>query len=265
MGRIPRLAKEKKLNSPVLSSLSNDSDDTNTSSYNQSDNSQSSLKLKDMIMMSEKNSSHTSFSTYNSFVPVNNNKCEHNLNLNISSSDSIYFKMSFENSNQLFLNSLRDKTFNLFKMYSSRYDSMYERAVYYTSQNIQYVDGRDDVKLSEIWSAVMYTISNDLEPMAKYLNSLPGFSFLKRNDFSNLFKENLFTIYILTTIRLYINGELYYCLNGNIQYTRKRMGQAFGFQATDKMFECALRLQEIKITESELALLIPYIITQTSK
>ncbi len=259
MGRIPRVLKEKKLNTSMSDSDNSNSKQSDDSdplallpSPSQSQQSSSSLNLKEIIMMNETNSSIMSLQKSN--------------NTESTATHSTYFlRMSFENSNQLFFNSLREKTFHTYTNYSSRYDKMFEKAIFYSSRCLTSVDGlsENQVKLSDIWNAVMCTISNDLNYFIKFLLSFPGFSYLKRNDFNNLLKENLLTIYVLTTLRLYINDELYYTLDGDLQYSKKRMRMAYGDQVVEKVFSAAKKLYEIKITDCELALFIPHIITLT--
>jgi hypothetical protein len=166
-----------------------------------------------------------------------------------------YLKSPIDNQ-LLIVNVVGDRSYQLYNQYSNRFRPFHERAKVLVSQKCTKFPG-SDASLQDIWSAFLNDTREDLRHILMYTKNLPGLSALSKSDFNDLLKDNVFTIYVLTSPYLFLNNELFYFMDNDIQLTRKWFEKIIGVEACDLMFALAERLNELKATDTELSLMIP--------
>jgi hypothetical protein len=130
--------------------------------------------------------------------------------------------------NHILLGILLDKTFQVFNEYiDTKLGSMLRKAYELVESNVTVYEGWD-ASLPRVWISLVQEITLHLPFSLKFMYQLPGFTQLNLTDVHNLFKENIFTIYVLTPMDLYISDEFFYQLPSNIQYTRRWMMYTLG-------------------------------------
>jgi hypothetical protein len=83
-----------------------------------------------------------------------------------------------------------------------------------------------------------------------------------KTDETVLLRNAFFMIQMLLGFKAIVDGESYGLIdNGRIQFTRAWSEQILGTEFTDYMFEFAERIQVTQVTDREIALIIPCVLT----
>ena len=117
---------------------------------------------------------------------------------------------------------------------------------------------------SDIWPIVLRWISNYYKLYFNYAIELPGFADIPKRDLCFLVKKNIFLINALFHLNLWRNGDLYMMFTDEIQCGKEALLQIFGQQLGTMVIYLLTNYAEMKFTTNELALLIPYLITQNA-
>jgi hypothetical protein len=160
------------------------------------------------------------------------------------------------------INNLRESSLKFYQEYCSEKFSRQEQYLnVFICEKIKH--DKKIISIREVFVAASLEISLDMKCLSKNLHHLPGLlSCLDYCDFHSLLSENLFSIYILTTHKLFYNEEYFYFLPNGIQCSLYWMRKMLGDRGFELYFDAIKKLNQIRASEAELALLIPYIITQ---
>jgi hypothetical protein len=160
---------------------------------------------------------------------------------------------------------LRDTARQTYTNYLAYLKPDEEKALVLASQNGRATQPGSDATLREVWFCLMNEIATSCHRFFNLLSSMPGFSELCPQDITKLIKENFVCIKVLETIKFYINDELYHHLSGSIQFSKKWMLSTIGPEVTAYIYDFVRTVKNMGLTESELSLIIPFILLQTGK
>ena len=103
-----------------------------------------------------------------------------------------------------------------------------------------------------------------LKAYLPYAELLPGFDNICTNDLITTLNDSLPVIFGLLATKLFINDECYLQHDG-IQFTKKWMIEFVGADLADGIFNFHNKINELSLTNQEIALLIPFVLTSPGK
>lgn len=112
----------------------------------------------------------------------------------------------------------------------------------------------------ESWNAYKIYAKNSAPYFIEYVRELPGFEGICQHDFNSLVDDNVSLLFGFRIAKLYINDDLYLVL-GNLRVDRLMLNQFYGIKMSDFIFDFHKNLNGLNLTNYELALLIPFILT----
>ena len=174
--------------------------------------------------------------------------------------------------NDLFINSEKE---NILFILSIIRDKCYQSFIEHTQslqKNVAFVKDTLKKRLplndnppmtkDEAWKHFLKALSDVIVSYVAFARELPGFNILNKEDFTVIINFNIpFTLPILIS-NLFINNESY--INYNKKFvTKKYMDQFFGLKISNYMFDFHRKFNNLSLTNQEIALLIPFILTSS--
>lgn len=162
----------------------------------------------------------------------------------------------------ILLDLLREKCFNLFMEDNNIFKGQYTKAIHMASAGFKI--GLDlDLKL--VWEEYLTMIRNFTMWLVKYMKKLPGFDKIRADDLVTILNQRLFVVLGFIVSKLFIREELYMLINDRIHLSRYWCDKIFGDLLSKKIFYYHSKLNEFELTESEICILIPYILSFDGK
>ena len=174
--------------------------------------------------------------------------------------------------NDLFINSEKE---NILFILSIIRDKCYQSFIEHTQslqKNVAFVKDTLKKRLplndnppmtkDEAWGHFLKALSDIIISYVAFTRELPGFNILDKEDFTVIINFNIpFTLPVLIS-NLFINNESY--INYNKKFvTKKYMDQFFGLKISNYMFDFHRKFNNLSLTNQEIALLIPFILTSS--
>jgi hypothetical protein len=114
----------------------------------------------------------------------------------------------------------------------------------------------------EAWEHFIKGLSDVIISYVAFTRELPGFNILNKQDFMVIINFNIPFIIPILISNLFINNESY--INYNNKFiTKKYMDQFFGLKISNYMFDFHRKFNNLSLTNQEIALLIPFILTSS--
>ncbi|CAF0944023.1 unnamed protein product [Brachionus calyciflorus] len=159
------------------------------------------------------------------------------------------------------LSQLKEDSFYLFKESSREFDLLENEAkmMYSSGRKITYDMTNDFVQYAREENLRLF--KNHSGVLLKIIKQLPGFSHFKTNDLKTIMNTHFFTILTLRQHKLFINGDFYFMLDGNIQLNRDVVAALFNKKARDYVFHFWSCLKSLNLTEKEMGLIIPFLLS----
>lgn len=160
---------------------------------------------------------------------------------------------------------LKDKVYQIYKKHilSSKIISQTNERL--QNENLSSMLNNKDLEPYEIWINFMETISDFTKWLTRLAKELPGFNKINIEDLSTMVFASVFPLFTVQVTPFIHNNENYTIINNNIQFTRKRMIQASQTVITDLLFEFHHRFQSLNLTEQELCLIYPFLLTSCNR
>jgi hypothetical protein len=167
-----------------------------------------------------------------------------------------------ENESLLFLLPvLRDKCHQIYTEFLKQFKDDIERAHYLVSNNITVYDGHNATK-EEFMSCFFQYLAKQTKLCMNYASKIPGCNKLCADDYNKIIKQNYFALMNIHTIKLFFNNECFIMMN-NMQLSRKWIVEVMGQKGCDYFFAFLNSLNSLKLTDQEMSLLIPFLLTST--
>lgn len=176
---------------------------------------------------------------------------------------NFYLNPSLESS-KIVYNSVRNYSYQIFQEHMGSYEQLYQRAKCESIKQVKNFPG-EDATLDEVWIGIFKQLAINLKAILTYTQKLPGFSRLSQCDLFKLVKDNIFVLFGFFIVKLFIDDELYFILPNGVQYTKKRILETMDQSLGNKMIEMERSLVKMKITDNELALLVPYVLSRNKE
>lgn len=178
---------------------------------------------------------------------------------------SNYCKLSLQipsDSSQITIGLLRNSAYQRLVIYNSNSTISLDRQRFQVMrvQNTRRILG-DDAHFHDVFPALLRRVNNDCKEIFQYVHCLPGFDTLHPLDFATLLKENFMCLHGLLISELYAEKECYSLVVDGITFTRKWHEHWVGKETSDLMFEFEEAINRLKLTQSELSLIIPYLLS----
>lgn len=172
--------------------------------------------------------------------------------------------LNSENESFLYLLSfIRDKVYQMYIEFVKPLENNIEYAKDLVKNNVKLFSGHDSSK-EEVWRCYFNNISNFAKMYVFFAKELPGFNKICTEDFSKILNDCLPVIYGIRSTKLFHDGESY-LLADHVQLTKKWIVELVGEANTDIIFSFHTKLNSLNLTNQELALLIPFVLTSPGK
>jgi hypothetical protein len=116
-----------------------------------------------------------------------------------------------------------------------------------------------------MWELFMQEISYMTKSLFFYSKQYPGFDRLSSRDLVKMLVSNMLVVGGLRVHKLFINDDYYLICENNVQFSRRNMYKIFGVALTNAIFHYHSQLGSLCLSDQEVSLLVPYILTTTSK
>lgn len=120
---------------------------------------------------------------------------------------------------------------------------------------------QSDLTVEKVWSSLVESIPNFVKTVIAFAKEIPGLNELNQKDFATIINNKLFDFFIISNSILFINGDSFLYLPGNIRYTRYWMNRIKTREITDKLFAFVAEFNELFLTSKEKALLVVLLFT----
>ncbi|CAF0706841.1 unnamed protein product [Brachionus calyciflorus] len=97
--------------------------------------------------------------------------------------------------------------------------------------------------------------------LLKIIQNLPGFLDFEKDDLKIIMNTHFFTTLCLTQIKLYRNKDFYYMMGENVQLNWEIFKVMFNERVSGSVFCFFSCLKSLDLTEKELGLLIPFVLS----
>ena len=155
---------------------------------------------------------------------------------------------------------LKDKMHHLFVEQREPYEAMVERARFLRANQVNVFDGHNASKESVLNTAKSLLVKHTRDYIT-LIQNIPGLiDFLDLNDVVTLAEDNLCLVFGFKVSHLFIDGEFYAMVDG-VQLSRKWMDVIVGVDMANKIFDFHMSLNALGLTDVEMALLIPILLT----
>lgn len=106
-------------------------------------------------------------------------------------------------------------------------------------------------------------LQKNIKTSIDYIKKLPGFGSLAQKDFEKIVIERIFLVITLRVSKLFIDGEFYLFLDldDGVYFSRAIMNKAYGTNLTNDIFEFFEKFNQLKLTDQELSVFIPTVIS----
>ena len=112
------------------------------------------------------------------------------------------------------------------------------------------------------WILFKDFLINSASKFIPFVKELPGFEDMSHNDLSLLVNDNMSMLFRFRLYKLFVNNEIHLVLD-NIRIDRNLLNKIFGNKICDNMFEFIGLLNSLNLTNYEIGLLVPYLLTIT--
>lgn len=168
------------------------------------------------------------------------------------------------NENILFiLVTLRDKCYQLFVEARQYFAANLEYANRMRTEHNANLYGQH-LSAQEFFDRVLKYMEKFAPECVKYAQKLPGFSRINNSDCFTIIKTRTFSYLHLISEHLIIDGENYILLSDDCQTSKFMITKVFGEKMCSMLFAFHDKLKRLALTEHELAVIIPVIITSPS-
>ena len=120
------------------------------------------------------------------------------------------------------------------------------------------------VQKDEAWQAYKSFMKSYSSIVVSFVKELPGFDKVCQHDLTSIIEHSLSIFYPFLNTKLYIDGEFYIIL-GNFLVDKFLFMEFFGKTIYDSYTEFMNNIQRLNLTNEEISLLIPFILTSPSK
>jgi hypothetical protein len=159
---------------------------------------------------------------------------------------------------------LREKVLELYLDQREPYDIILDQARYLIANKVTVFDGHDACK-ERVLNSTQELLSKHTSKYISFIQKLPGLTdCIDTNDLVMLAQDNLCLVFAMKVTNLFIENECYLCLNG-VQLSRKWMDSLLGTDIANRVFQFHSFFNQLKLTDHEIALLIPILITSPCK
>lgn len=176
--------------------------------------------------------------------------------------------MNTFNENILFvLTLMRDKCYQMFVELRRPYDPFHKRMLRIREQNLHKQEKQKIIEpnCEFVYEQVEKLLNFHVHVSAKYIRELPGFNRLAVEDIAIILKSRSFAIFGFRVQYLFVDNEYYMMIADNIQLNRQIMIKSFGDSFTNYIFDYHDRLNKLELTERELAVICPLILSMPGK
>jgi hypothetical protein len=115
-----------------------------------------------------------------------------------------------------------------------------------------------------VWQQSMQKMSDLAKTVVFYIKKLPGFAQLDVTDLATLLTEHTTTLIPLKLNTTYIEGEQFFMIMQNIRITPALISRIMGQTMFERINEFNDRLRALDLRDSEMALLMPFIMSSPS-
>ena len=154
---------------------------------------------------------------------------------------------------------LRDKIYYIYNEFMKTFEK-YIQIGQHLYDNLKDVYNDQGFNKKYVWSNYMKFIASHYETFIVYVKQIPGLERLPIQDIGQILKEKYYIIIDLSLRKLFIDDECYLAVDG-VWINKYWMREFFGKKICDLVFEFYQRLDELRLTSNEIALLISFIIT----
>ena len=112
-----------------------------------------------------------------------------------------------------------------------------------------------------VWESFLRTMLDFTKKTYSFIQQIPGFDRLNTCDLGNIMHKRLFNIFGLITTKLLVEDEYFLILSDNIRCCKYWIEKCLSKEICKKIFEYHYDLNALELTDNELALLIPVLLT----
>lgn len=185
-------------------------------------------------------------------------------NQQLFDSKSILPLTIFQSENDLFLISiLKDKVFQLYKKHIQLAPLIVKTRECH--RNKDYTDSSvENVPVEVLLKGLIDSISEHSKWLTRFARDLPGFGRINVDDFIQMVSGSAMLLFGLIANPFYNNNENHTVISNNYQFSRSRMNKVLGTFKTGLLFEFHYVFKKLLLSENELALLYPFILTSSN-
>ncbi|CAF0902505.1 unnamed protein product [Brachionus calyciflorus] len=178
-----------------------------------------------------------------------------------------YTELCITNSNEnniFILTLLKDRCYQLYKDFTLEYQKQYERAIRLIEKNFDCSIFSYNQTLEQVWKAFCLMTSDFTRRMVRTMKLVPGFDRFDSKDIATIVNERLFVCYGLCVTKLFLNNEFFVMLDSNTQLSKYWMEKLFTVTTSQKIFDYHAKLNSFRLTDGEIAILIPWLFCSTN-
>ena len=199
------------------------------------------------------------FFNFQSFFQVNPKFFEAANILTKTTLEELYFTM--ENENILyFFTVARDKCHFLYNQLIKPIDKLLELANEFKRNNTEV----KNVSKEEAWNAYKNYIKNLAGSFVSFAKELPGFDKMCQHDFTSIVEANISIFFAFSNTKLHKDND-FFIVFGDVVIDQYLMADFFGNSIYESFCECSANIKSLNLTNQEISLLLPFIITSSSK
>jgi hypothetical protein len=159
---------------------------------------------------------------------------------------------------------LKDKMLQLLQEQREVFEPMVERAKFLRENKITLYDGHNASK-DTVLNSVKGMLAKHTKDYINLIQNIPGLiDCLDLNDLVILAEDNLICMFALKCTHLFIDNE-FYLFHDGVQISKKWMDSILSYEMANKVFEFHARFNSLLLTDQEIALLMPILITSPCK
>jgi hypothetical protein len=159
------------------------------------------------------------------------------------------------------LNMLRDRSYQLYT--EKNFCRDLDRAKAMVRMGVKNFPG-DELTFTEVWPSLNTYMTARFQEFYEYTQSLPGIDRISRRDLFALLGNSYIMLSALFVTRTFINDQSYIWLPGGIQLTRRLMEALCTKELSDLIYEFHAKIARIGVTDQELGLLTPVVLTMNT-
>jgi hypothetical protein len=162
--------------------------------------------------------------------------------------------------NAIVLSLLRDTSYQLFQASNFFRGEALDRARCMVRMGVRDFPG-DELTFAQAWPYLSAYMVQRFREFYEYTLRLPGVDRVDARDVCAQLSHVYIILNGIFTTRLFVNEQSFIFLPGGIQLTRRLIEGLCNRTNTDHVFQFHARLAELNVTDSELALLTPLVLT----